>query len=136
MKDWFIFAMLALVLYGLWGFFPKIASNYIGPKSILIYETIGAVLVGILVLFLLSFKVEINSSGALFGILTGIAATAGTLFFLFALTKGKVSVIVTTTALYPLVTIILAFLILKEPITPKQGIGMVLALIAMALMAI
>ena len=39
------------------------------------------------------------------------------------MSKGKASSVVTTTALYPLVTLALAFMILKEPITLKQVVG-------------
>ena len=60
----------------------------------------------------------------------------GALFFLHAVSKQKASIVVTATALYPLITIILACLILKEPITLKQGIGIIFALIAMILLTL
>jgi len=133
MNDWFIFAILALLTWGLWGFFPKLATNYINPKSSLIYMALGTVIVGIIVLFLVGFKPEIHTKGITFAILAGIAGGLGALFFLFAVSRGKLSVVVTTSALYPLVTIILASIILKEPITLKQGIGILFALVAMIL---
>jgi len=49
--------------------------------------------------------------------------------------KGKASVVIPFTALYPLITIILSFTILKETITAQQGMGIVLALISMILLA-
>lgn len=135
MSGWFVFAAIALLLWGWWGFFPKLATNYINPKSVLIYQAIGMVIIAILVLFLVRFKPEIHTKGITFAILSGIAGALGGLFFLFAISRGKASVIVPATALYPLVTIILAFLILKEPITLKQGIGIILALTAMVLLS-
>jgi len=136
MDSWLIFAILALLIWGFWGFFPKLATNYINPKSVLVYEVIGAIIVGIIVLSFIKFKPEFHAKGITFAILTGIAGTLGALFFILAVSRGKTSVVVTTTALYPLVTIILAFLILKEPITLKQGIGMIFALMAMILFSI
>jgi transporter family protein len=59
----------------------------------------------------------------------------GALFYLIAITRGKISTIVTLTALYPLISIALAWMVLKEPITLKEGVGMVLALIAIVLLA-
>ncbi len=41
----------------------------------------------------------------------------------------------TLTALYPLITVLLSFLILHETVTLRQGIGMLLALAAIVLMA-
>ena len=135
MNSWVIFAILAMIVWGFWGFFPKLATNYISPKSVLVYEVIGAIIVGMAVLFLVNFKPEVNAKGITFAILTGIAGTLGALFFIFAVSRGETSVVVTTTALYPLITIILAFLILKEPITMKQGIGMIFAFAAMMLLS-
>lgn len=135
MNDWVIFAILAMIVWGFWGFFPKLATNYISPRSVLVYEVIGAIIVGVAVLFLINFKPEVNAKGITFAILTGIAGTLGALFFIFAVSRGETSVVVTTTALYPLITIILAFLILKEPITIKQGIGMIFAFAAMMLLS-
>ena len=135
MNSWVIFAILAMIVWGFWGFFPKLATNYISPKSVLVYEVIGAIIVGVAVLFLVNFKPEVNAKGITFAILTGIAGTLGALFFIFAVSRGETSVVVTTTALYPLVTITLAFLILKEPITIKQGVGMIFAFAAMMLLS-
>ena len=135
-KEWFVFAILALIMWGLWGFFPKLSTNYINPKSALVYEVVGSVIVGVIILFLVCFKPEVHPKGIIFALLTGIAATLGTLFFLYAVSRGKASTTVVITALYPLITIMLALLILHEPISLKQGIGMLLALAAIILVAI
>ncbi len=133
MNNWFTFSVIALLMWGLWGFFPKLATYYLDPMSILIYEIVGTIFIGAVILFIGGFKPDIHTKGIIFGILTGVTLTLGSLFFLFALSKGKVSVVVTMTALYPLITILLAFLLLKEPITIKQGIGILFALLAMIL---
>ncbi len=100
MADWLKFALLALVMWGLWGFFPKLATNYLEPKSALIYEVIGAIIVGILTLFLVGFKPEFHTRGIAFAVLTGIGGSLGALFFLYAINKCKTSGIVHLTALY------------------------------------
>ena len=135
MDNWFIFGMVALFLWGLWAFFPKLATNYLNPKSILIFQTLGGLLICIAVLISVNFRPEIHTKGITFAVLAGLAGAIGGLFFLYSISKGKAAIVITMTALYPLVTIILSFLILKEPITIKQGIGMLLALIAMVLLS-
>ena len=52
------------------------------------------------------------------------------------MSKGKASSVVTTTALYPLVTLALAFMILKEPITLKQAVGIAFAISAILLISL
>lgn len=135
MTGWFPFALGALLLWGIWGFLPKLATPYMRPLSLLVYEAAGTALVGVAVLGLLGFRPEAHPRGAILGVLTGIAGGAGALCFLLAVSRGRASVVVTLTALYPLVTIALALLILREPLGPRQAVGMALALLAMALLA-
>ena len=47
MENWFAAAILSLIIYGFWGFFPKIAVSYINPQSALIFEVAGALIVGL-----------------------------------------------------------------------------------------
>ena len=110
------------------------ATGYLNPRSVLIYEVVGVLIVALVVLYTMGFKPETNTKGIVFGVLAGIAGLLGTLFFLFAISKGKASVVVTMTALYPIITIFLSFFVLNETITVKQGIGMIFALLAIVLL--
>ncbi len=132
-EKWMIYALLSLVIYGFWGFFPKLAVEHIRPLSALVYEVAGAILVGLCCLVAVGFKPDTHPKGIIFAMLTGIAGMLGTLFFFAAAGKGKISVVVSMTALYPLITILLAALILKEPITVKQVFGMLFAMLAIFL---
>ena len=133
-NSWQIPAIIALVLYGFWGFFPKLAVNHINPASALVFEAAGAVLVGLAVLLLPGFKLETAPLGIIFALLTGLCGMAGTLFFMAAASRGRISLVVSLTAIYPLITIILARLILAEPLTSKNILGMILALAAIVLL--
>jgi len=135
MGYWFIFGLFALILWGVWGFLPKLATRYIEPRSVLVFQTIGSILVTIVILATIDFRPELHTKGVTLAIVTGIIGTLGTASFLYSIAKGKASIVVTMTALYPIITIILSLLILKEPITIKQGIAIILALTAMALFA-
>jgi len=136
MAHWFTPAIIGFFLFGLWGFFPKLSTNYIDPKSALIYEVAGGMVIGLVTLCLVEFRPEFHIRGTAYAILTGMAGTLGVLFFFFALSRGRASIVVTLTALYPLVTILLAYFLLREPISLRQGVGMILALIAMVLFSI
>ena len=132
---WFIFALITIVLWGFWGFFPKLATGYIDPKSALFWEAVGSVFVGGVMFFVLHFHPETNFRGAFFAGITGIFGLLGALTFFFALSKGKASIIVTMTALYPVFVILLSYFILHETITIKQVVGIFLAFVAMTLLA-
>ncbi|MDH4321453.1 MAG: hypothetical protein OEV73_08150 [Desulfobulbaceae bacterium] len=58
MDGWLWSALTALVFYGLWGFFPKLAVGYISPKSVLVYEVGGTLLVWLVALQRVSFRPE------------------------------------------------------------------------------
>ena len=134
MENWQTASLISLVIYGFWAFSPKIAVSFISPQSALVYEVAGSLLVGLGMLFFLNFQLESQATGILFAMLTGIAGMAGTLFFLFAAVRGKISIVVSITALYPLVTIILAAVFLREPLSARQLLGMAFALFAIVLL--
>jgi drug/metabolite transporter (DMT)-like permease len=69
--------------------------------------------------------------GAVAGLLAGIA----TVCFQLAVRYGLLSLAAVVTSLYPAVTVLLAALILRERIGRAQGIGLALALTAIALIA-
>lgn len=135
MTQWLPSALLALFSFGLWGFFSKLALTHIDSKSALIFQTAGVLLIGLFTASLLNFRPDTNLKGVGFGLLTGIAYGVGCLFYLIAADKGKIGTIVTMTALYPIVTLVLSYLILQEGLNLKQLLGIVLAFIAIFLMA-
>jgi transporter family protein len=135
MKPWFVPALLALTMWGVWGFLPKLSTRVMSPVSVLIFEALGVFLVGAAALFFVGSNLEMVPKGMVLAVSTGIFGMLGALFYLIAITRGKISTIVTLTALYPLISIALAWMVLKEPIALKEGVGMVLALIAIVLLA-
>ena len=124
-----------MVSWGLWGLFPKLATNQIKPASALVYEAVGGFIVGLVCLLGLRGKPELNSYGMLFGLLAGVAALTGGYCYVNAVSRGRVSLIVTVTALYPVVTVLLAHFFLKEPLGSRQIAGLLFAILAIVLVA-
>lgn len=134
MQQWLIYSLLALLMWGIWGFLPKVALMQFKPESVLLWQGLGAAL-STLIFYFLTVSLQTTSPvGILAGIGTGIFAFLGSLFFIFALSTGKASAVVTLTALYPLITIFLAILFLGETLTLRMFIGILFALIAIYLM--
>lgn len=136
MHDWILSAVCALLLWGIAAFMPKLAVSDIGPHNLLFFQIIGTALMAVPLFTYLGPKGAAFSGGSLFGILTGMATIGGSLFYLIAINKGKVSAVIGITALYPVVTILLAFLVLREPMTLKQICGMMMSLGAILLIAL
>lgn len=135
MKIWYFYAIMTLVTWGLWGIFSKLASIYTKPRQALLFQTVGIIAFALLVLILENFKIEWNLAGFRWAALGGFFAFVGFLTFFAALEKGSASTVVTLSALYPLVTILISISFLHERLTTRQGIGIALALIASGLLA-
>ncbi len=133
--NWQIYTLLSLLLYGLWGFLSKFATNYIDPKATLVYDIAGSILVALVLLITNNFRWQGDIRGIYYAVLIGIAGAIATLCFLVAVSKSSTPIVLGITSLYPVVTIILGFLILKEPISLRQGIGILLAIGALMLLS-
>lgn len=138
MKDWLFFSLLSIIFWGISGFFMKLGTNYIDPKLGFLYQMLGGFLISILTaLFLISNIFNLTTKlGFLYPFLAGLTGGIGTFFLLKAYEKGNLSIVTVLTALYPIITILLAFLILKEKVTLTQAIGLFLSLIAIILLSI
>ncbi len=135
----YAYFILILLAWGLWGFFGKYALKFINPVSLILYETIGAIIFQIIVLaflFYSKYKFDTNNTGISIAMLVALFGVIGTILFFFTLSKTKASVLVPLTALYPVVTVLLSIIFLKEKVTLAQGIGIVLAIIASVLLSI
>jgi transporter family protein len=115
--------------------FQKLATNQMPPRNVYLVAVVGMIVVALSVLATSDFPLPMNAKGVFFAFIAGTCSSLGGLLFLNAVSRGKASVVIPFTALYPLVTIILSFIILNETITARQGIGIVLALISMVLLA-
>ncbi|BAU14529.1 hypothetical protein LEP3755_50770 [Leptolyngbya sp. NIES-3755] len=133
--NWLSYALASLFLYGFWGLFSKLATNYLGSRTVLVYDIVGAVLVGLMFFGTNNWEWRGDLRGIVFAMLTGIVGTLATLCYLVAVSKGSSSIVLPLTSLYPAITVILALLILKEPMTLRHGIGILLAVSAIILCA-
>lgn len=129
-----LFAVLALLVWGVWGVCSKLATMHIRPTSAVVYEVLGGAMVALIVFIALGLRLETNVRGMVFALATGICMSLGALLFLVALSRGNASTVTMIASLYPLVTLVLLFLILGEPVTTRQLLGVLLGMCALVLL--
>lgn len=141
---WLIWSLATIVLWGTWGLVSKIASAGLDAYANQLLYTAG-------ILPLLAFAAwtvwkrrgDANERrkgrgiGVFWAFLTGILGGVGNLLFFQALVVGgKASVVAPVTALFPVVTVLLALIVLKERLGRVQWLGLALAFVAIYLLSV
>lgn len=134
-----IFSLLTVLMWGLWGFFGKLAlERKMAPTTLFLAETLISGLIAVL-LFVpvvqrhdgpLPFLSTIN----VYGILSGTVLAIGLLFYYLALEGANITLIVPLTASYPVVAVLLAYVLLGERPSPLQWLGVILVVVGAVLL--
>lgn len=135
LSGWLAWSLLALLAWGLYGFLPKLAGQHLPPTSAMVYYALGVGAVAAAGAFLGGYESRASSSGIVYSFLTGVCGALGGLAYFFALRQAPVAVAAPLTALYPVITLLLAFLLLNESISTRQWLGVALAVAAIWLIA-
>jgi len=135
MKPWMLYAGLTVLAWGVWGFFSKLASTYARPRQTLLFQVVGVMAVGMVVLSMERFHIEWTPQGFGWSAAAGFINFVGFLSFFAAVEKGKVSTVIAMSSLYPVITIVLSVLFLHEKISSREGLGIACALLAGFLLA-
>lgn len=128
--SWLEFSLMALGLWGVWGFLSKVATQQLPPQAVYLLTICGH---GLVIGYLWlggGLTLPGHPWGIAAALAAGVCMAFGLLFFFKALAVGAATVVVPLTALYPLVTVILSWALLRETLTPRHLAGIALALLA------
>lgn len=131
---WLPSALLACFWWGLFGFLAKLGSEDVNALDMQALFTGGMVPLAAFVLIRRK-GLRCDTKGRVIGILIGIVAGLGGIAYFVAMSLGKASLVGPVTSLFPLVTVLLATLILRERFNKVQAAGVILAMISAALLA-
>jgi transporter family protein len=130
---WFAPAMLALVIWGVTAFLPKIVLRMLSPLHMLVIHSMFF-LSGALIAQLFFGWPECVFPAVYFAVFTGACGTFGQLLYLVALRRGPVTQVSMISSLYPLVATMLALTLLHDHISLRQGLGVALGITAIVLL--
>ena len=122
---WFWYSVFCDLCWGGWVLCSKLGSNEIPASTMQFVFGFGFVPVALLVVFVKPRKFEKSLKGISYSIATGVLGSMGGIALYAAYRSGgNTSVITAATALYPLITVVLAILVLRERLTWVQVIGL------------
>jgi transporter family protein len=132
---WMAYAGFAVALWGVNGLFMKLGTNCVSARSMVIWVTAGFLIFLPFVWWFTSLS-GLSAMVITVGLLGGLVNGLGNWAVFASLERGaKASVAIPLTALYPLFTVMLATVFLKERPTSLQWLGIALAVAGGAMLS-
>jgi len=133
--SWYFFSLLALGLWGIWGFLSKVATQFLPSPAVYLLSICGHLAVIGYLGVAGGLAVPWHPLGVGVALAAGVCMAFGLLSFFQALAAGPATVVVPLTALYPVVTVALSWVALHENLAPRHLAGIALALLAVWLLS-
>lgn len=132
---WVVYTFASVISWGVWGLMLKLAVNNMKGTQAAFWANAAEIIIlyGVMSSCGHSLFAGINGKGFGWAIGAGLVGGAGLLLNNLALKEGPLSVVSPMTAMYPVITLILAVVLLHETISLKQIMGIVIAVGGFAL---
>src|SRR5688572_29390271 len=131
---WLLWALLAVLCWGLWAITAKLIGDSLSAAQSQAVSTLGILPV---LLFLANSAKASRARGPrgwLAALGAGVTVCLGNVAYYHALKiGGKAATVVSITALYPLVTVLLAIVLLAEKLNWVQAAGVALSLVSITI---
>ncbi len=138
---WLLWSLMTIVLWGAWGLVSKVASAGMDAYVNQLLYTAGLAPLLVFVAFAVHRREagaprDRRAAGVFWAFLTGILGGVGNIFFFQAMVAGgQASVVAPITALFPMITVLLALTFLHERLGGRQWVGLALAFVAIYLLS-
>ena len=134
---WIWYSVLCVICWGGWAMCSKLGSTQIPAKGMQFLFTIGTLPVALCLVIARRFRFERSPQGIFYGVSNGILSGIGGLALFAAYRSGgNTAVITAVTSLYPMITVGLAVLILRERVNWRQALGLVFAAVAIVIFSL
>jgi drug/metabolite transporter (DMT)-like permease len=132
-RGWLLYALLTTIFWGIWGALIEIPEKA-GFPATLGYSVwaLTMIPVALVALKLVSWRLDRDRRSFVLGMSAGLMGCGGQLILFECLRLGPAYIVFPIISLYPVVTIVLSVVLLKERAAGRQWIGIVFALIAIA----
>jgi drug/metabolite transporter (DMT)-like permease len=129
---WLFYALITTIFWGVWGAFIEIPEKSGFPATLgYVVWSFTMIPCALFALYRIKWKLEYDKRSILLGSAVGVLGAGGQLLLFQALRQGPAYIVFPIISLYPVLTIFLSLVFLKERTHLRQWIGIILALIAM-----
>lgn len=130
-KPWLFYALLTTIFWGIWGAFIEIPEKAGFPATLgYVVWALTMIPVAIVALINIKWKLDKDFKSIVLGLTIGLFGAGGQLLLFEALTDGPAYIVFPFIGLYPVLTIILSVLFLREKAVKRQWFGIAIAMIA------
>lgn len=133
--SWLLPALAYMGIMGGIGIVTKLALRHIGWQELILWTSVAYVLVGIGVFALTGARISLGA-GALPALAAGFCASVSMVVFYVALSHGEAGKVVPVTSAYPVVTVVLAALVLAEGVSAARLLAVSLVVGGIALLSV
>ena len=130
-NTWLLYALITTIFWGVWGAFIELPEKSGFPPTLgYVVWSLSMIPCAIFALKKVNWSLNTDTRSILLGTTVGLTGSAGQLLLFQALKEGPAYIVFPFISLFPVCTILLAFIFLREYAKAKQWWGIALALIA------
>lgn len=135
-RVWLFYALINTIFWGIWGAFIEIPEKAGFPATLgYVVWALTMVPCAIFALYIIKWQVEKDKKSVMLGLAVGLLGAGGQLILFEALRQGPAYIVFPLISLFPVLTIALSMIFLKERTNVRQWVGIVLALAAAVFLA-
>jgi transporter family protein len=133
---WFWYAIASSLCWTAWAFTARVGAKQIAPAGMQFVSAFGFLLVGVVLVITKQFQWVASVRGIGNALASGVLLGVGGLALYGAYrSEQNASVITGVTSLYPVVTVALARMFLREKLNTRQVLGVCSALLAILILS-
>jgi bacterial/archaeal transporter family protein len=137
MQTWLLCVLVALVFWGITGVTQKLSTNSISSERSFLWFCWAMVALSVMVAALAHVPHRLGTAALLSAIAGGTLNGLGAWTSFRALESGgKASIVISLISLYPMLTVVMAVVFIKERLTPHQIAGTMMAVVAAILLSL
>ncbi|MBW8088321.1 DMT family transporter [Streptomyces hygroscopicus subsp. hygroscopicus] len=135
-RSWMLYATLLVVFWGVWGAFSSQPNTRYGYPNEMIYIIWAFTMLIPAYFALRGNRFDRRPVAAVYGLIAGLTGAGGQLLLFRALADGPAYLIFPVVSLSPVITVLMAMVLLRERIARLAVVGVVAALVAIVLLSI